>query len=106
VADLEERVKNLEEKIKDLEININKSLSEIKISLAEISASLKNSNNSGDLKNELIEKDVKANTEKIKVVSDRTSKLEDSNKWVIRLILGSIIGLVLEAVAFYIKTKP
>lgn len=104
--ELEDRVKDLEDKVKNLEININKSLSEIKVSLAEISASIKSSNNSGDLKNELIEKDVKANAEKVRVVGDRVSKLEDSNKWIIRLILGSIVGLVLEAVAFYIKAKP
>lgn len=104
--ELEDRVKDLEDKVKNLEININKSLSDIKISLAEISASIKSSNNSGDLKNELIEKDVKANAEKVNAVSDRVGKLEDSNKWLVRLILGSIVGLVLEAVAFYIKTKP
>lgn len=103
--ELEERVKDLEDKVKNLEININKSLSDIKISLAEISASIKNSNNSGDLKNELIEKDVKANNDNIKKVEGRVKELEDSNKWLIRLILGSIIGLVLEAVAFYLKTK-
>jgi len=103
--ELEERVKDLEDKVKNLEININKSLSDIKISLAEISASIKNSNNSGDLKNELIEKDVKANNENIQKVEGRVKELEDSNKWLVRLIIGSIIGLVLEAVAFYMKTK-
>jgi len=106
MADLEQRVDDLEKKFRELETDINKSLLEIKVSLAEISSSLKSSNNSGDLKNELIEKDVKANNEKIKVVEDRTNKLEDSNKWLVRLILGSIIGLVLEAVAFYIRTRP
>lgn len=106
MADLEQRVDDLERKFRELETDINKSLLEIKVSLAEISSSLKSSNNSGDLKNELIEKDVKANNEKIKVVEDRTNKLEDSNKWLVRLILGSIIGLVLEAVAFYIRTRP
>ena len=103
--ELEERVKDLEDKVKNLEININKSLSDIKISLAEISASIKSSNNSGDLKNELIEKDVKANNENIQKVEGRVKELEDSNKWLVRLIIGSIIGLVLEAVAFYMKTK-
>ena len=106
MADLEQRVDDLEKKFRELETDINKSLLEIKVGLAEISSSLKSSNNSGDLKNELIEKDVKANNEKIKVVEDRTNKLEDSNKWLVRLILGSIIGLVLEAVAFYIRTRP
>ena len=106
MADLEQRVDELERKFRELEKSINESLSEIKVSLAEISATLKSNNNSGDLKNELIEKDVKANNEKIKVVEDRTNKLEDSNKWLVRLILGSIIGLVLEAVAFYIRTRP
>jgi len=106
MADLEQRVDELERKFRELEKSINESLAEIKVSLAEISATLKSSNNSGDLKNELIEKDVKANTEKIEVVSERTGKLEDSNKWLVRLILGSIIGLVLEAVAFYIRTRP
>lgn len=106
MADLEQRVDELEKRFRELEKNMNESLAEIKVSLAEILATLKNSNNSGDLKNELIEKDVKANNEKIKVVEDRTNKLEDSNKWLVRLILGSIIGLVLEAVAFYIRTRP
>ena len=103
--ELEERVKDLEDKVKNLEININKSLSDIKISLAEISASIKSSSNSEDLKNELIEKDVKANNDFIHKVENRVKELEDSNKWLVRLILGSIIGLVLEAVAFYMKTK-
>lgn len=106
MADLEQRVDELERKFRELENSINESLSEIKVSLAEISATLKSNNKSEDLKNEIIEKDVKANNEKIKVVEDRTNKLEDSNKWLVRLILGSIIGLVLEAVAFYIRTRP
>lgn len=106
MADLEERVTDLEKKFKDFEIDINNSLNEIKISLAEILGSLKNETNNGDLKNALIEKDIKANTEKIIKLEEKVKEQEESKKWLVRLVFGSIIGLVLEAVAFYIRTKP
>lgn len=106
MADLEERVTDLEKKFKDFEIDINNSLNEIKISLAEILGSLKNESNSGDLKNALIEKDIKSNTEKIIKLEEKVKEQEESKKWLVRLVFGSIIGLVLEAVAFYIRTKP
>lgn len=106
MADLEERVTDLEKKFKDFEIDINNSLNEIKISLAEILGSLKNETNNGDLKNALIEKDIKANTEKIIKLEEKVKEQEESKKWLVRLVFGAIIGLVLEAVAFYIRTKP
>lgn len=99
MADLEERVSNLEKKINELELNINKSLNEIKVSLTEISTTLKNNASSGDLKNELIEKDVKSNTKRIDV-------LEGNQNRIIWVIVMAVIGLIGEAVIYYLQNKP
>jgi len=99
MADLEERVSNLEKKISELELNINKSLNEIKVSLTEISTTLKNNASSGDLKNELIEKDVKSNSKRIDV-------LEGNQNKIIWVIVMAVIGLIGEAVIYYIQIKP
>ena len=99
MADLEERVTNLENKVRELEININNSLNEIKIQLTEISTSLKSNSNSGDLKNELIEKDVKANTKDIE-------KLKENQNKVVWSIILAFLGLIGEAVVYFIQNKP
>lgn len=99
MADLEERVSNLEKKINELELNINKSLNEIKVSLTEISTTLKNNTSSGDLKNELIEKDVKSNSKRIDV-------LEGNQNRIIWVIVMAVIGLIGEAVIYYLQNKP
>lgn len=99
MADLEERVSNLEKKINELELNINKSLNEIKVSLTEISTTLKNNASSGDLKNELIEKDVKSNSKRIDV-------LEGNQNKIIWVIVMAVIGLIGEAVVYYLQNKP
>lgn len=105
MVDLEERVQRLEDKVKDLEININKSLAEIKVSLSEIKTTLQGNSSNGDLKNDLIRKDVQANTERIGKVEEKVKEQEDSKRWLVRLVFGTIIGLVFEAVALYLKTK-
>lgn len=97
--DLEERVSKLEEKFEKMEININEKLSKIQESIVGLETILKSSASDGDLKNKLIIKDVEKLEEKVK-------KQEESQTWVVRLLIGSIIAIVLEAVAFYIKTKP
>lgn len=99
MADLEERVTNLENKVRELEININNSLNEIKIQLTEISTSLKSNSNNGDLKNELIEKDVKSNTKDIE-------KLKDNQGKVVWAIIMAFLGLIGEAVIYFIQNKP
>lgn len=98
MAELEDRVKELEDKVKQLEIDINKSLSEIKITLGEIKSSLDANSNNGDLKNQLIEKDVQSNMEKIK-------KLEDNQGKVVWTFVTAFLGLAIEAIVFYIRTK-
>lgn len=103
---IEERVDKLEQKAEEIEKNVNKSLVEIKSDLAEIKSCVKNSDNTGDLKNALIEKDVKSLEQRVKKAEEKIKEQEESKKWLVRLILGAIIGLVLEAVAFYIKMKP
>ena len=99
MADLEERVTNLENKVRELEININNSLNDIKIQLTEIATALKSNTNSGDLKNELIEKDVRSN-------KDRIDKLEANQGKLAWTIILAVIGLIGEAVIYYIQNKP
>lgn len=98
MADLEDRVGRLEEKVKQLEIDINKSLGEIKATLSEIKASLDSRTDSGDLKNQLIIKDVTSN-------SKRIGKLEENQSKVVWSIIGAFTGIVIEAIFFYIKIK-
>lgn len=103
---VEERVDKLEQKFDELEKNLNNSLLDIKSDLAEIKSCVKNSDNTGDLKNALIEKDVKSLEQRVKKAEEKIKEQDESKKWLVRLVFGSIIGLVLEAVAFYIRTKP
>lgn len=97
MADLEGRVEKLEEKVRQLEIDINKSLSDIKASLSEIKTSLKENSNNGDLKNNLIEKDVKIN-------SDRITKLEGIVSKITWGIVLEVLGLAGAAIIYYVKT--
>lgn len=99
MADLEERVSNLENKVKDLEININKSLNEIKVTLTEISVKITSTDNSDELKNKLIEKDVAKNAEDIKGLKENQSK-------VVWAIVMAFLGLIGEAIIYYIQNKP
>ena len=103
---IEERVDKLERKFDELEKSLNNSLLDIKSDLAEIKSCVKNSDNTGDLKNALIEKDIKTLEQRVKKAEEKMKEQDESKKWLIRLILGTIIGLVLEAVFFYIKMKP
>lgn len=98
MADIEKRVDKLEEKVAQLELNINHSLGDIKTDLTEIKSYVQNNSSNNDLKNNLIEKDVKNNAERIKKIEDNQSKIVWS-------IIMSIIGLIGEAILFYIKSS-
>ena len=96
MADLEQRVDKLEEKVRQLEIDINKSLSDIKTSLSEIKASLKESASSGDLKNDLIEKDVKSNTERIRA-------LESNQSRIVWIIITEVVAVIIAGIKYYLS---
>lgn len=96
MADLEERVYKLEEKVAKLELDINTSLGEIKTSLAEIKTYIKTDMEANDLKNNLISKDVVNNTTRI-------TKLEENQNKIVWTIIVSVIGLIGEAVIFFMK---
>lgn len=91
MADLENRVKELEKKVNKLELDINMSLSEIKTSLVEIKSCVQNSDDHGELKNQLIEKDVKSNTTRIKKIEENQSKFV----WAIILEVISIVFVII-----------
>ena len=87
MANLEERVGKLEDKVRELEININNSLGEIKNSLIEIKSYVKNTDDTSDLKNEVVKKDIENN-------SIRIQKLEDNQNKIIWTIVMGIIGVL------------
>lgn len=93
---IEERVDKLEQKFDELEKSLNNSLLDIKSDLAEIKSCLKNSDNVGDLKNEAIKKDIKSNSIRIK-------KLEDNQSKIVWTIILAVIGIVGEAVYYFIQ---
>jgi len=98
MADLEQRVDKLEEKVSKLELDIKASLGDIQTDLTEIKTYMKKEDENSDLKNKVIEKDV-ANNDK------RISKLEENQGKVVWSIVGAFLGLLIEAVTLYIKTK-
>lgn len=98
MADIEKRVDKLEEKVAQLELNINSSLGEIKNDLTEIKTYVQSNSNSNDLKNNLIEKDVINNTERLK-------KLEENQSKIVWAVIMSVLGVLGEAVLFYLKSK-
>lgn len=98
MADLEQRVDKLEEKVAKLELDIKTALGDIQTNLTEIKTYMRKEDENSDLKNKVIEKDV-ANNDK------RISKLEDNQSKVAWAIIGAFIGLLIEAVTLYIRTK-
>lgn len=98
MADIEQRVDKLEEKVAQLELNINNSLGDIKTDLTEIKTYVQSNSNSNDLKNNLIEKDVVNNTERLK-------KLEENQSKIVWAVIMSVLGILGEAVLFYLKSK-
>lgn len=105
MADLENRVDKLEEKVRQLEIDITKSLGEIKTDLAEIKTALKSGTADDDLKNELIKKDIEILQKDVKLNSERTEKLENNHSKIVWTFVTAFIGILIEAVVFYIRTK-
>ena len=98
MADLEQRVDKLEEKVSQLEVKIGNSLGEIKKDLTEIKAYMKKDDETSDLKNEVIKKDVEHNNERI-------TKLENNQAKVVWAIVSAFLTLLIEAVALYLRTK-
>ena len=87
MADLETRVEKLENEFFELKLHINSSLSEIHTDVAEIKSLVKNNDDTGELKNEIIKKDVTSNTARIK-------KLEGNQNKLVWLLIGELAGIV------------
>lgn len=98
MADLESRVDKLEEKVSALEKNISTSLGEIKEDLAEIKAYMDKDDENNTLKNKVIEKDISYNAKRI-------TKIEENQSKVVWSIIAAFLGLLIEAVTFYLRTK-
>ena len=95
--EVEQKVNRLEKKQEELEAFVNKSISSIQVGIVEIKTILQERNEKETLKNNLLEKDINAQEQRIK-------KLEDNQQWLWRTIAGSIIATVIGAIVFVIKT--
>lgn len=90
--DIEKRVKKIEDK---LEL-YDKYFIDIKVSIGEIKTMLTERLNQENLKNQILEKDIQAQKERIE-------KIEDNQKWLWRTVSGSIIAIVISAITYVIK---
>ena len=95
--EIEQKVNRLEKKQEELEMFVNKSISSIQVGIVEIKTILQERNEKENLKNNLLEKDIAAQEQRIK-------KLEDNQQWLWRTIGASIISIVIGAIVFVIKT--
>lgn len=91
MADLEKRVEKLETEFIELKLHINSSLAEIHADVSEIKNLVKNNDDTGELKNEIIKKDVISNTARIK-------KLENNQSKLIWLLIGELAGIIASVV--------
>lgn len=101
MADLEERMDKLEKRQDDLKNEVVKihmsygqDIAEIRSSLAIIKEKVTQSDNQGELKNRLIDKDVENNTKRIQKLEDNQSKLV----WAIVLEVLGLVGSVIVTV--------
>ena len=99
IDEIKKDVDKLKDKVSKLEIDITTSLGQIKNDLVEIKTFMQNNSKTNDLKNELIEKDVKNNTKEIDALKSNQNKIV----WTIVL---AFLGLIGEAVIYYIQNKP
>ena len=94
--DIEQKVNRLEKKQEELEMFVNKSISSIQVGIVEIKTILQERNEKENLKNNLLEKDIAAQEQRIK-------KLEDNQQWLWRTIAAGVITAVIGAVIFVIQ---
>lgn len=90
--DIEKRIKKIEDK---LEI-YDKYFMEIKVDIGEIKIMLVERLNQENLKNQILEKDIYAQKERIE-------KIEDGQKWLWRTVSGSVIAIILSTIIYTIK---
>ena len=96
MADLESRVEKLEEKIQKIELDITGSLNELKLDMIEIKDCLKSNSNDGDLKKQIIKKDVKR-------IKKKKKKIENNQMQFVWLIIGEVITVVGTAIVATIQ---
>lgn len=96
LKDIEERVIKLERNQEELKNFVNKSIGDIQVGIAEIKVILTERLEKENLKNTILENDIKSQNERVK-------KLEDNQQWLWRTVTASIIGIVVSAIVFSIK---
>lgn len=96
LKDIEERVIKLERNQEELKNFVNKSIGDIQVGIAEIKVILTERLEKENLKNTILENNIKSQ-------NDRVKKLEDNQQWLWRTVTASIIGIVVSAIVFSIK---
>lgn len=105
--DINQRVDRIEAKIENLENKFNEAIPEIQSGIREIKVMLQERPIQENLKNNIIEKEIQAleskYEQKIDSLKERTKKIEDSQSWLRKSVIGALIGLVIEVIVFVVK---
>ncbi|MBQ9298745.1 MAG: hemolysin XhlA family protein [Clostridia bacterium] len=105
--DINERVDRIEMKIENLENKFNEAIPEIQSGIREIKVMLQERPIQENLKNNIIEKEIETLAtkydQKISSAEERIKKIEDSQVWLRRCVIGALIGLVIEVIVFVVK---
>lgn len=94
--DINERMDKFENRLEDLEKKINEAIPDIQAGIREIKVLIQERPKQEDLKLNLINKDFDGHEKRIK-------KLEDTQNWLWKTIIGAIITTVIGAIIFVIK---
>lgn len=90
--DIEKRIKRIEDKIEVYD----KYFIDIKVDIREIRTMLTERLEQENLKNQILQKDIEAQKERIE-------KLEDNQKWLWRTVGVSVLGIIVSAITYVLN---
>lgn len=96
INELERKVEKLEDALNSYNENNNEKMTQILSSVTRIEEKLEGRKIENEAKSALAD-------EKINGIKTRVTKLEDSQSWIVRAIVGEVIGLIMVAVTALIK---
>lgn len=92
VKDLETR----QDKIERKQDNIDSIVSDIRSGITSIRESLLSNTEQGDLKNQLLMKDIEG-------IKDRVKKLETNQRWLVTSIVGEVLAIIFGVIMIFIQ---
>lgn len=96
INELERKVEKLEDALNSYNENNNEKMTKILSSVTRIEEKLEGRQKETEAKSEVV-------NEKIGNIKTRVTKLEDNQSWIVRAIVGEVIGLIMVAITALIK---